>query len=143
MATGNAIYPLWKQSCMTEADTNKSLDQGGSNAVFAALLTIGGGGYTYSGSDQFYSSMVAFVQGTAQQITTPLVANGIFKGDQITFANVTGSTVGGIGIFRQNAGANSTWRLVAYFDTAIASFPITPAGATIVVLWSASGIFGL
>lgn len=128
---------------MTEADTNKSLDQTGSNACFAALVTIGGGGYTYNAADQFYSSVVAFTQGTPQALTTPTVVSGVFKADNVTYTSVTGSTIGAIVIYRQNAGANTTWRLVLYLDTAVASFPLIPGGGNIVVAWNASGIFGL
>ena|SRR5215813_2459876 len=139
----NAVYPLWKQSCMTEADANKSLDQSGAtNACYAALVNVSGG-YTYSSAHQFYSSVVGFVQGTPQQITTPTVANGVFAGDSVTYTSVTGAVIGAIVIYRQNSGANSTWRLVLYLDTAIASFPLTPGGGNIIVAWNASGIFAL
>lgn len=137
----NAVYPLIKQSWMTEADTNKSLDQtSATNAVYAALVSTA---YTYSAAHQFWSSVVANVVNTPQQITTPLVANGLFKGDTVTYTNVTGAQIGSLVLFRQNAGANTTWRLVLYLDTGIASFPFTPNGGNMVVVWNAGGIFQL
>ena len=75
----NAVYPRFKQSLLTEADTNKSLDQTSSNAPFAALITTSSG-YTYSASHQFYSSLTNVV-GTDVAITTPTVVNGLFDGD--------------------------------------------------------------
>jgi hypothetical protein len=137
----NAVYPLWEQSLMTEADANKSLNQSGANGCYAALVNLGG--YVYSASHQFYSSISANIQGTPQEITTPTVAAGLFDGDNVTYTAVTGSTVGAIVIYRQNSGASSTWRLVLYLDTAVASFPMTPAGGNIIVVWNAAGIFHL
>jgi hypothetical protein len=137
----NALYPLWKQSLMTEADANKSLNQTGSNAPAAALITTSSG-YTYSASHQFYSSLTNIV-GTPQPITTPTVVNGLFDGDDVTFTAVSGTVVGAIVIFRQNAGANTTWRLVLYEDTSVTGLPVTPNGGNIVVTWNASGIVQL
>lgn len=88
----NAVYPLWKQSLMTEADTNKSLNQTGSNAPYAALITTSSG-YTYSASHQYYSSLTNIV-GTPQPITTPTVTNGTFDGDDVTFTAVSGTRGG-------------------------------------------------
>lgn len=137
----NAVYPKWKQSLMTEADTNKSLDQTGSSAPFAALVTTSAG-YTYSAAHQFYSSL-SNVQGTDVAITTPTVVSGLFDGDDVTFSAVTGTVVGAIVIYRKNAGANTTWRLVLYEDTSVTGLPVTPNGGNIVVTWNASGIFQL
>jgi hypothetical protein len=137
----NALYPKIKQSFMTEADTNKSLDQTGSNAPFAALVTTSSG-YTYSAAHQFYSSLTN-VQGTDVAITTPTVTNGLFDGDDCTFTAVSGTVIGAIVIYRKNTGANTTWRLVLYEDTSVTGLPVTPNGGNIVVTWNASGIFQL
>jgi len=141
----SALYPLWKQSLETEADVNKSLDQTSStNACYAALVTIGGGSYNYSASHQYYSTVQPYVQGTPQQITTPTVANGVFKGDVITFTNVSGSAIGAVVIYRQNSGANTTWRLIAYLDSVtFPGLPYTPTGGNITLGWNALGIFKL
>ena len=135
----NAVYPKFKQSLFTEADTNKSLDQTGSNAVFVALVNISVS-YTYSATHQFYSSLAGVV-GTDQAITTPTVVNGTFDGDDCTFTSVSGSVVGALVLYRKNAGANTTWRLVLYEDTSVTGLPVTPNGGNIVITWNASGIF--
>jgi hypothetical protein len=137
----NAVYPLFKQSLLTEADANKSLNQTGSNAPSAVLITTSSG-YTYSASHQFYSSLTNIV-GSAQAITTPTVVNGLFDGDDVTFTAVSGTVVGAIVIYRSNAGANTTWRLVLYEDTSVTGLPVTPNGGNIVVTWNASGIVQL
>jgi hypothetical protein len=137
----NQVYPLFKQSLLTEADANKSLNQTGSNAPYAALITTSSG-YTYSAAHQFYSSLSNIV-GTPQPITTPTVVNGLFDGDDVTFTAVSGTVVGAIVIYRQNAGANTTWRLVLFEDTSVTGLPVTPNGGNIVVTWNASGIVQL
>lgn len=137
----NAVYSRFKQSLMTEADANKSLDQTGSNAPFACLVTTSSG-YTYSATHQFYSSLTN-VQGTDVAITTPTVVNGLFDGDDCTFTAVSGTVIGAIVIYRKNAGANTTWRLVLYEDTSVTGLPVTPNSGNIVITWNASGIFQL
>jgi hypothetical protein len=135
----NAVYPLFKQSLLTEADTNKSLNQTGSNAPYAALVTTSSG-YVYSAAHQFYTSLTNIV-GTPQPITTPTVVNGTFAGDNVTFTAVSGTVVGAIVIYRQNAGANTTWRLTLYEDSSVTGLPVTPNGGNILITWNASGIF--
>jgi hypothetical protein len=137
----NAVYPLFKQSLLTEADANKSLNQTGSNAPYASLITTSSG-YVYSAAHQFYTSLTNIV-GTPQPITTPTVVNGTFDGDDVTFTAVSGTVVGAIVIYRQNAGANTTWRLTLYEDTSVTGLPVTPNGGNIVITWNASGIFTL
>lgn len=134
----NAVYPLFKQSLFTEADSNKSLNQTGTSGTFCALVDTGT--YTYSASHQFYSSLSGIV-GTDQEITTPTVTTGTFDGDDITFTAVTGASVEALVLYRKNAGANTTWRLVLYEDTSVTGLPVTPNGGNIVVTWNASGIF--
>lgn len=137
----NAVYPKFKQSLLTEADASKSLDQSTANvAPFAALVDTGT--YTYSAAHQFYSSLSGVV-GTDQQITTPTVASGLFDGDDVTFPSVTGNSVEAVVVYRKNAGANTTWRLVLYDDTSITGAPVTPNGGNITVTWNASGIMQL
>src|SRR4029077_11276574 len=137
----NAVYPLFKQSLLTEADANKSLNQTGTSAPFAALVTTSSG-YTYNATHQFYNSLTN-IQGTDVAITTPTVVNGLFDGDDCTFTSVSGTVVGAIVIYRKNAGANTTWRLVLYEDTSVTGLPVTPNGGNIVITWNASGIFQL
>src|SRR5262245_2402423 len=137
----NAVYPKYKQSLLTEADSNKSLDQTGTAAPFASLVTTSGG-YTYSATHQFYSSLTN-VQGTDVAITTPTVVNGLFDGDDVTFTAVSGTVIGAIVLYRKNTGANTTWRLVLYEDTSVTGLPVTPNGGNIVITWNASGIFQL
>ena len=137
----NAVYPTYKTAILT-AGANTSLDQATANiAPWVALVDTDV--YTYSAAHQFYNADLSGVVGTDQQITTATVgsvAAGVFDGDNVTFTSVTGATVEALVIYRKNAGADTTWRLVLYEDTGVTGLPVTPNGGDISVSWSASGI---
>jgi hypothetical protein len=137
----NALYPLWKQSVQV-GDANADIDNNtATDGVYVALIDTGV--YTYSAAHQFYSSLSGII-GTPQRITNPTVSTaGVFDGDDVTFPTVTGATAEALVIYRQNSGANTTWRLVAYIDTDVTGLPVTPNGGDIDVTWNASGIFAL
>jgi len=136
----NAVYPLYKQSLLA-GDANSDLDNNTTtDGVYVALVDTGT--YTYSASHQFYSS-VSGVVGTPQRITTPTVTNGVLDGGDVTFTAVSGATCEALVIFRQNSGASSTWRLVAFIDTGVTGLPVTPNGGDISITWNASGILAL
>ena len=136
----NAIYPKWKEALLQNS-ADSDLDGTGSTGVFVALVDTGT--YTYSAAHEFYSSLSGIV-GTDQEIgATKSYTNGVFDGGNLTFTSVTGATVEAVVIYRKNAGANTTWRLVAYIDTGVTGLPVTPNGGDITVTWNASGIFAL
>lgn len=136
----NAIYPLYKQSLLA-GDANADLDNNTSaDGPFVALVDTDT--YTYSAAHQFYSSLSGIV-GTDQRITNPTVTTGTLDGDNLTFTAVSGASVEALVIYRKNAGANTTWRLVAYIDTGVTGLPVTPNGGDITVTWNASGILTL
>src|ERR1044071_1322837 len=124
----NAIYPLYKQSIITEADSNNGLAANTStDGPFVALVDTGT--YTYSTAHQFYSSLSGVV-GTDQRVTTPTVTTGIFDGDDLTYTAVSGASVEALVIYRHNSGANTTWRLVAFIDTSVTGLPVTDRKST-------------
>jgi hypothetical protein len=136
----NAIYPLYKQALLA-GDADSDLDNNTvQDGVYVALVDTGV--YTYSDSHQFYSSLSGIV-GTPQRITSPTVTNGVFDGNDVTFTAVTGNSVEALVLYRQNSGANTTWRLVAYIDTGVTGLPVTPNGGDITITWNSSGIFVL
>lgn len=136
----NALYPLYKQSLLA-GDANADVDvDTAADGPFCALVDTGA--YTYSAAHQFFSSLAGIV-GTDQRIVTPTVASGLFDGADLTYTAVTGNSVEALVIYRKNAGANTTWRLVAYIDTGVTGLPVTPNGGNITVTWNASGIFQL
>jgi hypothetical protein len=136
----NAIYPIYKQSLLA-GDANADLDNDtATDGPFVALIDTAT--YTYSAAHDFYSDLSGIV-GTDQRITTPTVTTGLFDGANVTFTAVSGASVEALVIYRKNAGANTTWRLVAYIDTGVTGLPVTPNGGDITITWNASGIFQL
>lgn len=135
----NAVYPKYKQS-LEAGDANTALTGSGSTGLWVALVDTGT--YTYSSSHQFYSDLSG-VGGTFE-ITTTTTTNGLIDGDDGTFSAVAGTvTYEALVLFRKNAGANTTWRLVAYIDTGVTGLPVTSNGGDINVAWNASGIVQL
>ena len=136
----NAVYPKYKENII-QATADHDLDGSGTTGVYVALVDTGT--YTYSSAHQYYSSLTGVV-GTDQEIgATKTYTNGVFDGADVTFTAVTGNSVEALVLYRKNAGANTTWPLVAYLDTSITGLPVSPNGGDISVTWNASGIFAL
>ena len=131
----NALYPKWKEQLL-QFTANNNLSSG---TVKVALVTSG---YTYSSTDQFYSSVSASVVGTPQTIGSKTFTNGVFDGADVTFTAVTGSQVTRLVIYI-DTGSAATSPLVAYIDTGVTNLPVTPNGGDIAITWNASGIFAL
>lgn len=139
----NALYPKWKEA-IAAAVANSSLAGTGATGVYACLFDVGAGG-AYNAAHEFFSSVVAGQVGTEVELSAgKTYVNGVFDSStDPTFTAVTGASCEALIIFIKNAGANTTWRLVAYLDTNITNLPVTPNGGNISVTWNASGIFGL
>jgi hypothetical protein len=135
----NAIYPKYKEAALS-GSANTALTGSGTTGLFVALVDTGT--YTYSAAHEFYSSLSGVV-GTDQEITTVTLTNGVVDGDNVTFPAVTGNSAEALVLYRKNAGANTTWRLVAYIDTSVTGLPVTPNSGDITITWNASGIFSL
>lgn len=136
----NALYPKWKEA-LIQASASSALNGSGTTGVFAALVDTGT--YTYNAAHQFYSDLSGIV-GTPVEIgATKTYTNGAFDGADVTWTAVSGATAEAIVLYIQNAGANTTWRLVAFIDTGVTNLPVTPNGGNITAVWNASGLFAL
>lgn len=135
----NAVYPKYKEALLG-GSANSALTGSGTTGLYVALVDTGT--YTYNSAHEFYSSLSGIV-GTDQEITSPTLTNGVVDGGNVTFTAVSGSSVEALVLYRKNAGANTTWRLVAYLDTSQTGLPVTPNGGDITITWNASGIFAL
>jgi len=132
----NALYPKWKEQLL-QFTANNNLSAG---TVKVALIDTAS--YTYSSSDQFWSSASAASVGTPQTIGSKTFTNGVFDGADVTFTSVTGSSVEAL-ILYIDTGSAATSPLVAYIDTSVTGLPVTPNGGDINIQWNASGIFAL
>ena len=135
----NAIYPKYKEALLNNS-ADSALTGSGATGLYVALVDTGT--YTFSSAHQFYSSLTGIV-GTDQEITVTTLVNGTVDGNDVTFTAVSGVSVEALVLYRKNAGANTTWRLIAYIDTSVTGLPVTPNGGDITITWNASGIFTL
>ncbi len=136
----NALYPNWLAGIL-QGSTGYDLDGSGTTGVYCALVDTGT--YTYSSAHDFYNDLSGIV-GTDQEIgATKTYTGGVFDGANVTYTAVSGATVEALVLYVKNAGANTTWPLVAYIDTGVTGLPVTPNGGDITVSWNASGIFSL
>lgn len=135
----NAIYPKYKEALLNNS-ADSALTGSGATGLFVALIDTGT--YTFSSAHQFFSSLSGIV-GTDQEITATTLVNGTVDGNDVTYTAVSGASVEALVLYRKNAGANTTWRLVAYIDTSVTGLPVTPNGGDIIITWNASGIFTL
>lgn len=131
----NALYPKWKQALL-EFTADNDLD---GQTVKVALVTAG---YTYSGANQYYSSVSASVVGTPQTLGNKTFTDGVFDADDVTFLAVSGSQVVSLVIYI-DTGNPATSPLVAFIDSGVTNLPVTPNGGDITITWNSTGIFSL
>jgi hypothetical protein len=142
----NALYPKWKEQQL-QGLAAAALNGSGTTGVYACLVDTAV--YTYNAAHEFYDAggandVVDGLVGTPMEIgATKSYTAGTFDGADITFSAVSGASAEAIVIFVKNAGAQTTWRLVAYLDTGVTGLPVTPNGGNITITWNASGIFTL
>jgi hypothetical protein len=132
----NSLYPKWKENLL-QGVAGSSL----TGTVKVALVDAGT--YTYSAAHQYYSS-VSGVAGTPQALTTNTFTAGLFdSATNPTFSAVaSGATIEALIIYIDTGSAAAS-QLVAYIDTGVTNFPVTPNGGDISITWNASGIFQL
>lgn len=135
----NAIYPKYKEALLG-ASANSALTGTGATGLWVALVDTGA--YTYSSAHDFYDDLSTGVIAEIE-IGSVTLTNGTVDGADVTMPSVSGTSVEALVLYRKNAGANTTWRLVAYIDTSVTGLPVTPNGGDISITWNASGIFTL
>jgi hypothetical protein len=137
----NALYPKWKEGLLGDS-ANSPLTGSGPTGMYCALVDTGT--YTYNATHQFYSPSLTGIAGTDQEVTAVTYANGVVDGNNVTFTAVAaGPSIEALVLYRKNGGANTTWQLIAYIDSAVTGLPVTPNGGDITITWNASGIFAL
>lgn len=136
----NAFYPKYKGSLLTGA-ANSALTGTGSTGLWVILVDVAD--EPYNAADEFYSDLTGAGIIAEVEVTNVTTALGVIDGDNVVFTGVTGDQSEALIFYRKNAGANTTWRLVAYIDTGQTGLPITPNGGNINFNPNASGIMAL
>lgn len=90
-------------------------------------------------TDEFLTSISAYVVGTPATLTTKSVAAGVFDAADATFPAVaSGDTLEGVVIYK-DTGVAGTSALIAYVDT-ITGFPLATNGSDLTIQWS-NGVY--
>lgn len=141
---GDLLYPKFKQKLIgaSSLSTGTPIDLL-TNTINIALIDVGI--YTYSATDEFFSSASTAIVGGGSGIytfTTKTVTNGVFDAEDAVFTAISGSSVEALIIYK-STGVSSTSPLIAYIDVATSGLPVTPNGGNITVQFDPSGIFSL
>lgn len=132
----NAVYPKYK----------KALMGGGSNANLIAgsvkSMMVDTGLYTYSAAHEFLSDVPSGARiATSGSLSGKAISDaGAFTSGNGRLDGVTGASVEAIILF-VDTGAESTSRLVAFFDTGVTGLPVTPAGASYNIIPDTGGVW--
>lgn len=130
----NALYPKAKEKFLD------ALIDMPTDTIKIALIDTGV--YTYSSSDEFWSSASAAEIGTSVTLASKTITGGVFDADNVTFTSVSGASVEALIIYK-DTGFAATSPLILYIDVAASGLPVTPNGNNIDVQFNASGIFAL
>ena len=133
----NAIYPEWKEMLL-DLTSGSDFNSGNVKAVL-----VDGADYTYSSAHDFLDDVAAGARvATSGNLASKTIANGTADCADFSFTAVTGDP-SEILIIYIDSGSAATSPLVAYYDTGVTGFPVTPNGGDITVTVNASGLFAL
>src|SRR5258708_13428897 len=89
----NALYTKYKETLLGAGGINLLSD-----TIKVAMCSAG---YAANiGTDQFFSAVGANIVGTPQQINSPSIVGGVFNGNGVSYAAVTGAQVTQLVIFQ-------------------------------------------
>lgn len=133
----NALYPTFKQALLNkEHDLN-------TDGIKASLLDSAD--ESYSATDNTYVAGANGIADAAKvavssNLGTPTIASGVFDTDDFTWSSVTGDVSEVILLWNDDHASDG---LIAWYDTGVTGFPVTPNGGNINVTVHASGWFTL
>ena len=91
--------------------------------------------YSFSSTHDFYNDVAAGVVGIPVTLTSKSITNGVFDAADFSFTGLTSTpSVEALVIFVENGGANTTWPLVAYIDTAT-GLPVAAGASQVDIVW--------
>lgn len=137
----NALYNIWKEA-LIQASANSALTSTNVRVAF-----VDTGTYTFNQAHDFYNDLTGMnpaTRATGVALGTKTYTAGTFDAADTTFTALSGATsLEGFIIYIDDGAADTSSRLVAFFDASITGMPFTPSGADVTLQWNASGIFTL
>lgn len=130
----NLLYPKAK-----EAFLGGSIDLS-TDTIRVTLIDLAD--YTYDAAHDFINDVAAGARVATATLSGKSLTNGTFDASDVTFSSVTGDQSEAL-ILWKDTGVESTSPLIAYIDTGVTGFPVTPSGGDIPLVWDAQGIFAL
>ncbi len=130
----NLLYPKAK-----EAFLGGSIDLS-TDTIRVTLLDLDD--YTYDEALDIINDVAAGARVATATLSGKSLTNGTFDASDVTFSSVTGDQSEAL-ILWKDTGVESTSPLIAYIDTGVTGFPVTPSGGDIPLVWDAQGIFAL
>jgi hypothetical protein len=104
----NAVYPKFKESCLSGAG---NLAAGDVRAILIDTAI-----YSYNAAHEFLSSVPAGARvAVSGSLTGKTVTNGVFDANDVTIASVAGATVEALLLYL-HTGADATAKLVSFHD---------------------------
>lgn len=132
----NALYGKGKEKLLSGSINIPS------DTIKAALVSTS---YTANlSTDEFHSTISAYVLGTPQTLGTKTVTLGVFDAADPTFSAVAGGSTARALVIYKDTGVSGTSPLLAYIDT-ITGFPLSTNGGDIQIIFDsgANKIFAL
>jgi hypothetical protein len=130
----NAVYPKFREAQLTAA-SGIDIENGDLRCILVDLAD-----YTYNAAHDMLDDVAA---GSRVAVTGALtgvtITNGLLDVSDFSFTAVTGDQAEAL-IYYLHTGTESTSRLVAFVDTGVTNFPVTPNGGNINVTVHASGV---
>ena len=98
--------------------------------------------YTYSAAHDFIDDVPAGARVASATLGSKTTTAGVFDAADSTFTSVTGDVSEALVLWK-DTGVETTSPIIAFIDTGVSGFPVTPVGTNILVTWNASGIIAL
>ena len=130
----NQLYPAAKDAFL-RGEINLIAD-----VIRVTLVDLGS--YSFGAGHALIEDVPAGARIASTVLTVKSVAGGVFDAADAVLSGVTGASAEAL-VLWQDTGSEDTSRLIAFFDSNVAGFPVTPDGGDITIAWSGTGVFSL
>jgi hypothetical protein len=98
--------------------------------------------YTYNAGHDFINDVPAPARVATANVTGVTTTAGTLDAADTTFTSVSGDQSEAL-VLWVDTGSETTSPYLAFWDSGVTGFPLTPVGSNVVAQWSASGIITL